>query len=155
MRKQTTFSALALIALLSSSTAFACMNHVSQFLPDPARYGPVGQTVFSWLGLAPPPPVYDLQHPYVQNATPGETKLITLEYTKPWFSDDASLEISASQGIELTQNKFTLSERAGSIPIEFRLSKSNGYDKIRFSINGVYQGESVSQSGMIYVRAKS
>jgi hypothetical protein len=139
-----------IIALLAPVRAVACANHIYF---DPDQFGFFGGAVVRMAGLAPPKPVFELEHPLMIKAVIGDESEVTINYSKPFFSKNVSLVLQGTSNVRLLKDVILLEDRSGSISIPYQLGGS-GYDSITLTISGEYKGEMVRQRGQIYIRAK-
>lgn len=150
---QKRFSILILCACMSlaSRGSLACAEH---FYIDTSEMGFFGGAVARMTGLAPPAPVFDIEHPAMLKATIGESSNFSFTYTKPFFAKNVSLELSGTTNMKMPTSIFLLEKRSGTIEIPFELTGS-GFDAISLIIRGEHKGEQVLQKAQIYVRAKA
>ena len=149
VRKLFTIAVLFYLALVSSQAA-ACFNH---FYLNPDNYGVIKGTAIKLAGLAPPEPIFKLKHPPVAKATLGEEAEITVEYKRPWRSSNVYMELKSTNGIRLIDDSIALEEFDGSVKLRYSLEKA-GLNSITIKVNGEHKGQNVSNSRMIYIRAK-
>ena len=128
----------------------ACGAHM-YFNPD--DFGVVGGAVVRMAGLAPPAPVFDLNYPPMASAVIGETNEITVDFSRPLFSENVRLELKGTRNVLLSEDVIALDERSGTVNISYQMLGS-GYDSIRLTIIGEHKGKTVREVGQIYVRAK-
>ena len=138
------------IPLLPASV-LACGFH---FTLNPDDYGVVGGTVVRMAGLAPPEPVFELEHPAMAKTLIGEKSEITVNYSRPFFSKNVVLKVSGTSNIQLFQEAIELDDRSGTVSIPYQLSGS-GFDSITLTVSGEHKGEVVREVARIYIRAKS
>lgn len=150
VQKLLSIAVLCYLALVSSHAA-ACFNH---FYVNPDNYGPIKGTAIRLAGLAPPEPIFKLNHPPVAKAMLGENSEITIEYERPWRSDNVTMELKSTSGIKLLDESIALEDFKGSVKVRYSLEKA-GLNSITIKVSGEHKGESVSGSRMIYVRAKT
>lgn len=136
--------------LIAHSTA-ACGAH--NFYLNPDEYGLIGGTFIKLVGLAPPEPVFKVKHIPMTKVTLGVQSEITVEYERPWFSNNVRMQLSSSAGVSLAEEIIELNDYDGSVKVNFALEKP-GYNTIRVKVIGVHKGEEVASSSVIYVQAK-
>lgn len=150
VRKRSLLVLCACMMALASPVTWACAGHL--YL-DTSKLGFFGSAIARMTGLAMPAPVFDLEHPAMLKAKIGEDSEFSVSYSRPFFSKNASMQLSGTANVELSQDIIALDERDGIINIHFQLT-GLGFDSISLTIRGEHKGESVVQRRRIYIRAK-
>ncbi|MGB1140311.1 MAG: hypothetical protein ACPG1A_05385, partial [Halioglobus sp.] len=91
--------------------AEACAGHM-YFNPD--NMGFLGGAVVRMAGLAPPEPVFDLEHVEMAKAVIGEKSEIEVKFARPFFSKDVRLKARGTENIDVLEADFPLEEREGT-----------------------------------------
>lgn len=149
MARNTLFIVTCLCLSLASGRASACADHFSL---NPDDYGCFGGAAIRLAGLAPPEPVFDLEYPAMARAVIGAESSIDIKYSRPFLSDNVRLTLNGSNNVQLFQAEFSLEDRAGTLNIPCRLT-GTGYDTITLTISGEHKGETVHESGRIYLHS--
>ncbi len=134
---------------LAPASAFACAAHMG-FNPD--EMGFVSGTLVRMAGLAPPKPVFEIDHPTLARASIGETNEIVVNYSRPKSARNVEMKLTGTRNIVIPDNVIVLDEREGTVSIAYELTGS-GYDSITLEVTGEHKGEVVRQVARIYVRA--
>ncbi len=140
---------LCLLLGLAPARVLACAGHM---YINPDNLGFFGGAVVRMAGLAPPEPVFKLEHPAMAKAKVGEDSEIIVTYSRPFFSDNVRLELQGSTNVQLPVTDIPLEERDGTVAITYQLSGS-GFDQITLTVSGEHKGEIVRESTRIYLRA--
>lgn len=142
--------ALPPILLLTASIVTACAGHM---YINPDQFGFIGGAVIKLAGLAPPEPVFKLKHAPVQKVAVGDDSEFTIKYKRPWRSDNVSIYLSSTSGIDIPKKKFELSDYSGDITINFSLQKA-GFNRINIKVSGENKGEEAVSHSVVYIQAK-
>ena len=137
--------------LFASQQALACGFHM--YL-DPEQYGLVGGTVIKMAGLAPPQPAFKIEHAPTTKVAVGEDATFTINYSRPWRSDNVMIKLSGTSNIELVDSELALDELEGEVTVRFKLL-GPGYNSIKIAVSGEHKGEPVVQHSIVYVGAKT
>jgi len=132
---------------LIPARASACAGHLYF---NPEEMGFLGGAVVRMVGLAPPKPTFELQHPAMVKAVIGEKSEVVVNYARPFFSKDVRLELQGSVNVHLQEEVIQLEEREGSVSISYTVVDS-GFDSILLTVVGQHKGETVRQIGQIYI----
>ena len=62
------------------------------------------------------------------------------------------LELKGTSNVQLHLKEILLEERKGSVTIPYQLT-GTGFDQITLTVSGEHKGETVRESGRIYLRA--
>lgn len=135
--------------ILSSTRASACGAH---FMIDPDQMGFFGGAMVRMAGLAPPEPVFDIDHPRMMKSVVGAETEVAIAYSRPFFSKNVSLTITGTNNVALDQDQIILQDREGTVTVSFELTGS-GYDYITLTVTGEHKGEVVREVARVYVRA--
>jgi hypothetical protein len=119
---------------------------------DPDNLGFFGGAVVRMAGLAPPEPVFELEFPSMAKAVIGEESEVVVNYSRPFFSKNVRLELKGTSNVQLHLKEILLEERKGSVTIPYQLT-GTGFDQITLTVSGEHKGETVRESGRIYLRA--
>ena len=141
---------LSLCLSLLPFRAVACDAHL---VIDPDKLGFVGGALVRMAGLAPPEPVFELEHPAMVKARIGEQSEISVNYSRPFFSKNVTLKVKGSTNVKIEEVEYPLEDRNGSLTIPYELAAS-GFDTIILTVSGEDGGEMVTESARIYVRAR-
>lgn len=136
---------------LASTASWACGQHM---YIDTSKLGFFGGAVARMSGLAPPAPIFELEHPAMLKATIGESGEFSVNYSRPFFSKNVSMKLAGTKNVELSQSEIMLEDRDGTIDIPYVVT-GNGFDSIYLTISGEHKGKSVIQRAQIYIRAKA
>ncbi len=134
---------------LAPASALACAMHMG-FNPD--EMGFVSGTLVRMAGLAPPKPVFEIDHPTLARASIGETNEIVVNYSRPSSAKNVEMKLTGTRNIVIPESVIVLDEKEGSVSIAYELTGS-GYDSITLEVTGEHKGETVRQVARIYVRA--
>ncbi|MGI9315837.1 MAG: hypothetical protein ACR2QW_00780 [bacterium] len=134
---------------LMSARAMACGDHL---YINPDELGFFGGAVVRMVGLAPPEPVFELEHPSMAKAKIGENNELTVSYSRPFFSKNVRMELKGSGNVKLAEEALLLEDRNGSVTIPYQLN-GNGFNQITVTVIGEHKGEIVRESGRVYIRA--
>ncbi len=148
--KKTLLTLVCLWMPLAPASALACAMHMG-FNPD--EMGFVSGALVRMAGLAPPKPVFEIEHPTLARASIGATNEIVVSYSRPMFSKNVEMKLTGTRNIVIPENVILLDEREGTVSIAYELTGS-GYDSITLEVTGEHKGETVRQVARIYVRAK-
>lgn len=140
---------LSIYLALASAQAMACGDHLYF---NPEEMGFFGGAVVRMVGLAPPEPVFKLEHPSISKAIIGESNKVTVRYSRPFFSKNVRMELKGTGNVQLAKEDILLEERNGSVTIPYQLS-GNGFNQITVTVIGEHKGEIVRESGRVYIRA--
>ena len=147
MARKSIFLMAYLILALGPVKALACAGHL--YL-DPDKMGFFGGAMVRMAGLAPPEPIFELEHVEMAKAVVGEESEIVVEFARPFFSKDVRLTVSGTENIKILDEDFPLDERAGTVRIRFE-TLSSGFETMRFTVSGQHKGETVREFGRIYI----
>ncbi len=147
MARKSIFLMAYLILALGPVKAAACAGHL--YL-DPDKMGFFGGAMVRMAGLAPPEPIFELEHVEMAKAVVGEESEIVVEFARPFFSKDVRLTVSGTENIKILDEDFPLDERAGTVRIRFEALDS-GFETMRFTVSGQHKGETVREFGRIYI----
>ncbi len=150
MKNKAILVSICLCLVLLPGRLWACAAHMG-FNPD--QFGPIGGAALRLAGLAPPKPVFELDHPATARSVLGENSEIVVNYSRPFFSSDVRIEVKGTGNIVLPQPSIPLDDREGTVTIPYQLVGA-GYDAITLTVKGEHKGEMVQQVRRIYVRAK-
>ena len=142
---------LAALAFLVAAPASACGNH---FYFDPDDAGFFGRALIKVAGLAPPEKVFRVEHVPAIAVPMDEESNVTLDYKRPWFSEQVQIKLTASKNIELLDSVFELDDFSGRVMPRFRL-KGAGMNMITVTVSGKHRGEFHRYQTGLYVRAAS
>ncbi|MEM1110267.1 MAG: hypothetical protein AAGI11_00045 [Pseudomonadota bacterium] len=137
------------MAALAPAPLWACAAHLTI---NPDELGFFGGAMVRMAGLAPPEPVFDLEHPAMVRAGIGERSELVVNYERPYFSKNVRLKVTGSRNVNLHSQELQLDDRKGTFTIPYELSGS-GYDTITLTVSGEHKGEVVTEVGRVYVRA--
>ncbi|AQA18595.1 hypothetical protein BST95_10465 [Halioglobus japonicus] len=132
--------------------AIACGAH--GFYLNPDDMGFVGGAVVRMAGLAPPEPVFKLEHPAMARGVLNQESEIEVEYSRPFFSSHVRMEITGTSNVSLPTPTIDLDDRSGTLSIPFTLT-GNGFDQITLKVTGSHKGKMVTESRRIYLRASA
>lgn len=149
MKKSIASSVLAFSLLGLSQTTFACENHFGGAM---GRYGFAGGMP-QHTGFAPIEPVFKLKHTPLAKVVLGEDHAIKVEYKRPFTSDEVTLELTSSDGVQLQDQTLQLEEVEGTVDVRFTLNKP-GLSSIAMKVTGEHKGKTVSRSSVVYISPK-
>lgn len=129
----------------------ACEGHLYF---NPENMGFFGGAVARMAGLTPPEPVFELQHVDMVKAVVGQSSEIIVQFDRPFFSKDVRLQVKGSKNVLIKRGEYRLEEREGSITIPYEVV-GVGFDTITLTVTGEHKGDTVRQSGRIYVSASA
>jgi hypothetical protein len=132
MVRRSVFLMTCLVLALGPVKALACAGHL--YL-DPDKMGFFGGAVVRMVGLAPPEPIFELEH-----------------VDRPFFSKDVQLTVTGTENIKVLEEDFPLEERVGTVRIRFE-ALGSGFETMRFTVTGQHKGETVREFGRIYISA--
>ena len=134
----------------SAPTAtYACYDHM-MFNPD--QMGLVQRTIARMAGLVPPKPVFDVEPPAMAKVQIGEKNVVTISYSRPFFSKNVRMKVKATSNVILDVEEVVLDERSGSVSVGYELADGSGYESIILTVSGEHDGKQVNQSSQIYLR---
>ena len=148
MNKQSLVLAFALSFSVPTVT-LACYDHM-MFNAD--QMGLVQGTIARMAGLVPPEPVFDVEHPAMAKVQIGEKNVVTISYTRPFFSKNVLMKVKATSNGILDVEEVVLDERSGSVSVGYELADGSGYESIILTVSGEHDGKQVNQSSQIYLR---
>jgi hypothetical protein len=142
--------ALLLYFALISQQVGACANHM--YL-NPDSFGMLKGAAIRLAGLAAPEPVFKIKHPPVAKVMLGEKSEITIEYDRPWRSDNVRMQLTSTSGIKLMDKSIALDDYDGTVKVRYILEKP-GFNKITIRLMGEFKGESVVSAREVYIQPK-
>ena len=142
-------SLLCICLTLASTQALACGAHM---YINPDNLGFFGGAVVKMAGLAPPEPVFKLEHPSMAKAVIGQDSEVIINYSRPFFAKNVRMELKGTSNVDLSQEEFLLEEREGSVVIPYQLT-GTGFDQITVTVVGEHKGEMVRETRRVYIRA--
>ena len=149
MVKKSIFLMAYLVLALGPVKSLACAGHM--YL-DPDKMGFFGGAMARMAGLAPPEPIFELEHVEMAKAVVGEEGEIVVGFARPFFSKDVRLTVSSTENIKVLDEDFPLEERAGKVRIRYE-ALGSGFETMRFTVSGQHKGETVREFGRIYISA--
>ena len=149
MVRRSVFLMTCLVLALGPVKALACAGHL--YL-DPDEMGFFAGAVVRMVGLAPPKPIFELEHVEMIKAVVGEEREIVVEFARPFFSKDVQLTVTGTENIKVLDEDFPLKERVGTVRIRFE-TLGSGFETMRFTVTGQHKGETVREFGRIYISA--
>jgi hypothetical protein len=149
MVRKSIFLVAYLVLALGPVKALACAGHM--YL-DPDKMGFFGGAMARMAGLAPPEPIFELEHVEMAKAVVGEEGEIVVGFARPFFSKDVRLTVSSTENIKVLDEDFPLEERAGKVRIRYE-ALGSGFETMRFTVSGQHKGETVREFGRIYISA--
>ena len=149
MVRKSIFLVAYLVLALGPVKALACAGHL--YL-DPDKMGFFGGAMARMAGLAPPEPIFELEHVEMAKAVVGEESEIVVEFARPFFSKDVRLTVSSTENIKVLDEDFPLEERTGKVRIRYE-ALGSGFETMRFTVSGQHKGETVREFGRIYISA--
>jgi hypothetical protein len=141
-----------LSAIFLTAQAQACGNHLFFYL-DPEKAGFLGGALIKMAGLAPPEALFKLNHPPALVVPVGAESSITVDYKRPWRSENVRIKLASSKNVDLQEDEFELPDLKGKITVPFRL-KSKGIYLMTITVIGQHKGETHRYSSRMYVRAE-
>ena len=149
MVRKSIFLMAYLVLALGPVKSLACAGHM--YL-DPDKMGFFGGAMARMAGLAPPEPIFELEHVEMAKAVVGEESEIVVEFARPLFSKDVRLTVSSTENIKVLDEDFPLEERTGKVRIRYE-ALGSGFETMRFTVSGQHKGETVREFGRIYISA--
>ena len=149
MVRKSIFLVAYLVLALGPVKALACAGHL--YL-DPDKMGFFGGAMARMAGLAPPEPIFELEHVEMAKAVVGEESEIVVEFARPLFSKGVRLTVSSTENIKVLDEDFPLEERTGKVRIRYE-ALGSGFETMRFTVSGQHKGETVREFGRIYISA--
>ncbi len=145
MAKSILTVSLYLAALLLANTASACFYHYGG--------GFAGGNMPGAAALAMPEKRFKVNHPSTTIAVIGEEAELSIEYDRSDVSENVRIQVSGTANVEVLDQDIELMALTGEVKARFRLT-GKGYDMITITISGDHEGENLSYSSRVFVRAK-
>ena len=142
-------SALIVIAtMIFTEISLACDEH---FYLEPEDYNPLISALINLTGLSSPEAIFQVKHPQVAHAQVGQQSEMFLEYERPWFSRNVTMQLKSTPGIRLLDQTAKLDEYSGRVKVRYVLEKL-GFNNIKIQVTGTHRGRSALSSKIIYIQ---
>ena len=97
--------------------------------------------------------VFKVQHAPAAVVKIDEDSNLEISYDLPQTSKNVSLQLEATDNVELLDQDIQLTELNGTANARFRV-KEKGLDTITVTVSGEYEGEVLTYSSKVYVNAR-